>query len=51
MSNGGKALLSQVIKFVHLLLVMPAMNAISERSFSTVGRVKTYLGSTMSQNG
>ena len=30
MSNGKKALLSQVIKFMHLLLVMPATNAISE---------------------
>ena len=42
MSNGEKALLSQVIKLVHLLLVMPATNAISERSFSAMRRVKTY---------
>ena len=49
MSNGEKALLSQVIKLVHLLLVMPATNAISERSFSAMRRVKTYLRSTMSQ--
>lgn len=49
MSNGEKALLSQVIKLVRLLLVMPATNAISERSFSAMRRVKTYLRSTMSQ--
>ena len=49
MSNGEKALLSQVIKLVRLLLVMPATNAIGERSFSTMHRVKTYLRSTMSQ--
>ena len=49
MSNGEKALLSQVIKLVCLLLVMPATNAISEQSFSTMHRVKTYLRSTMSQ--
>ena len=32
-----------------LLLVMPATNATSERSFSALRRVKTYLRSTMSQ--
>ena len=34
---------------VSLLLVMPATNAESERSFSAVGRIKSYLRSTMSQ--
>ena len=48
-SNEEKALLSQVIKLVRLLLVMPATNAISEQSFSTMRRVKTCLRSTMSQ--
>ena len=33
----------------HLILVMPAMNATSERSFSVMRRTKTYLNSTMSQ--
>ena len=28
---------------------MPATNAVSERSFSTLRRIKTYLRSTMSQ--
>ena len=32
-----------------LLLVMPATNATSERSFSALRRVKTYLRSTMTQ--
>ena len=36
-------------KLVKLLLVMPATNAESERSFSAVRRIKTYLRSTMSQ--
>ena len=42
-------LMSQVSKLVKLLLVMPATNAGSERSFSAVRRIKTYLRSTMSQ--
>jgi hypothetical protein len=32
-----------------LLLVMPATNATSERSFSALRRVKTYLRSSMGQ--
>lgn len=32
-----------------LLLVMPATNVTSERSFSTLRRIKTYLQTTMSQ--
>lgn len=34
---------------MNLILVNPATNAISERSFSAMKRVKTYLRSTMSQ--
>ena len=41
--------MSQVVMLVRLLLVMPATNAISERSFSAMRRIKTYLRSTMSQ--
>ena len=40
---------SEVIKLLKLLLVMPATNAISERSFSALKRVKTYLRTTMTQ--
>ena len=46
---GQLDLMSQVSKLVRLLLVMPATNAESERSFSAVRRIKTYLRSTMSQ--
>ncbi len=42
-------LMSEVSKLVKLLYVMPATNAESERSFSTVRRIKSYLRSTMSQ--
>ena len=49
MSVGEKQLLSQVVKLVKLLPVMPATNAISERSFSAMRRIKTYLRSTMVQ--
>lgn len=45
-----KNLLSEVVKAVKLLLVMPATNAISERSFSALKRVKTYLRSTIKDN-
>ena len=41
-----KIALSEVIKIAKILLVMPATNAISERSFSAMKRVKTYLRST-----
>ena len=41
--------LSQLCKLLRLLLVMPATNAASERSFSALRRIKTYLHSTMTQ--
>ncbi|XP_066914540.1 zinc finger MYM-type protein 1-like [Clytia hemisphaerica] len=50
LSQARKTLLSEVIRVVKLLLVMPATNAISERSFSALKRVKTYLRGTMSDN-
>ena len=43
-------LMSEVITLVKLILVMPATNATSERSFSALRLVKTYLRSTMTQN-
>ena len=49
MSVGEKVLIDQVMKLIRLVLVMPATNAISERSFSAMRRIKTYLRSTMSQ--
>ena len=44
------SLLSEVVKLVSLILVMPATNATSERSFSALRRVKTYLRSSMNQS-
>ena len=41
-----KIAMSEVIKVAKVLLVMPATIAMSEISFSTMKRVKTYLRST-----
>ena len=49
MSNAQRSLLCQVCTVTSLILVMPATNAVSERSFSTLRRIKTFLWSTMSQ--
>ena len=43
-------LLSEVSKQLNLVLVMPARNATSERSFNALKQVKTVLRSIMSQN-
>ena len=44
-----KALIPQVHCLVLLILVMPATNATSERSFSALRSVKTFLRTTMTQ--
>lgn len=44
-----KELINEVITLSKLLLVMPATNSTSERSFSAMRRVKSYLRSTMTQ--
>ena len=49
LSPGQASLLSQVRRLFKLILVMPATNATSERSFSALRRLKNYLRSTMSQ--
>lgn len=49
LSKGQCQLIHQVLRLLQLILVMPATNATSERSFSALRRVKTYLRSTMSQ--
>ena len=46
---GQRDLMNQVCRIMQLILVMPATNATSERSFSTLRRTKTYLRSTMKQ--
>ena len=50
MKLGERENLGEVQKLVKLLLVMPATNAVSERSFSAMKRIKSYLRSTMSNN-
>ena len=49
LSEGGCSFYSEVCQVVKLLLVMPATNAYSERSFSVMRRLKTYLRSTVGQ--
>ena len=49
LSAGHRTFYKQVCQVVKLILVMPATNAASERSFSTTKRVKSYLRSTMGQ--
>ena len=44
------ALFSAVVKLTRPILVLPATNAISERSFSAMRRIKIYLRSTMAQS-
>ena len=50
LSSHQQQLLPQVIKLANLILVMPATNATSERSFSALRRVvKIYLRTTMTE--
>ena len=49
MTSAEKTLLSEVILVMKLILVMPAINATSERSFSAMRCLKSYLRGTMSQ--
>ena len=44
-----KLLISEVLKFVKLILTVSATNAVSERSCSTSHRFKTYLRSSLAQ--
>ena len=44
-----KLLVSEVLKLVKLILTVPATNAVSERSCSTLRRFKTYLQSSMTE--
>ena len=50
LSSAKKALISDVIKLLKLLVVMPATNAVSERSFSATRRLYTYTNTNMSQS-
>lgn len=50
LSTAKCTLFSQVIVLVSSVLVMPATNAASERSFFSLRRVKSYLKSTITQS-
>lgn len=49
LSEPMRCMFSEVVTLVKLILVMPATNATSERTFSALRRVKTYLRTTMTQ--
>ena len=51
LGNARKLLLSKICTLGKLMLVMLATNAVSERSFSALKRVKTYLRSTTGEAG
>lgn len=42
--------MKEALKLVQILLIIPATNATSERSFSTLRRIKSYLKSSMKQS-
>ena len=44
-----RAIYSEIVTLVRILLVIPATNATSERTISALRRVKTYLRNTMTQ--
>ena len=48
-TGAERELIGDVIILTKLILVMPAINSTSERSFSAMCRVKSYLQSTMNQ--
>ena len=48
-SNAELTIYSEVVTLLKLILVSPATNATSERTFSAMRRIKTYLRSTMGQ--
>ena len=47
--SAARSIYSEIVTLVELVLVMPATNAISERSFSALRKIKSYLRTTMSQ--
>ena len=45
-----RAFINEVVKIMRLMIVMPATNAVSERSFSTMRRLFIYLRTNMGSN-
>ena len=50
LNPGKRSLLSQVFQIAQYCLAMPASNEVSERGFSVLRWIKTYLRNTMTQN-
>lgn len=50
LSGGQRTFYEQVCSVARLILVLPATNAASERSFSTLKRIKSYLRNNMGQS-
>ncbi|XP_065658906.1 uncharacterized protein LOC136083434 [Hydra vulgaris] len=48
-SSSQLSFISKVVKLLKLILVTPATNAVSERAFSTMRRLKTFLRTTKKQ--
>ena len=49
MAPSSRKMISEVSKIFELILVLPATNATSERTFSKLKLLKTYLRATMTQ--
>ena len=49
LSKNQRMLLSSVCRLFQLLTILPATNATSEKSYSALRRIKSYLRSTMTQ--
>jgi len=47
MNVAERSLISEVVTLLQLILVLPSTNAVSERTFSAMRRLKTYLRATM----
>ena len=49
MTVAERSLISEIVTLLKLILVLPPTNIVSERTFSAMRRLKTYLRSTMKQ--
>ena len=49
LNTSQKVLVPEVLKLARLIMLVPTINAVSERSYFTLRRVKTYLRSSISQ--
>ena len=50
LSSYERDLMSEVVTVLKLIMVLPSTNTVSEKSFSALKRLKTYLRSTMKQD-